>query len=69
MAAQFDASQYGFFGGAPAGDEGGLLLSELEGAAEGGAEGGAGAGGRASSSSSLPPPSRLVAWLEGLKLR
>jgi hypothetical protein len=42
MAAQFDASQYGFFGGAPVADEGGLLLSELEtegGAASGGLEG------------------------------
>lgn len=37
MAAQFDASQYGFFGGAPVAGEGGLLLGELE--VEGGPEG------------------------------
>ncbi len=31
MAAQFDASQYGFFGGAPvAEEEGGVILGELE---------------------------------------
>jgi hypothetical protein len=36
MAAQFDASQYGFFGGsAPGGDDATALLSELEGASGG----------------------------------
>jgi hypothetical protein len=36
MAAQFDASQYGFFGGsAPGGDDAAALLSELEGAGGG----------------------------------
>lgn len=44
MAAQFDAGQYGFFGGAPPTDDASGLLSELEGEGGGGGEGG-GAGG------------------------
>ena len=47
MAAQFDASQYGFFGGAPVAEEGDVLLSELEGEGGSGAlEGSADAGGQ-----------------------
>ena len=42
MAAQFDASQYGFFGGAPVAEEGGVLLSELEGESGSGALEGSG---------------------------
>lgn len=55
MAAQFDASQYGFFGGAPVAEEGDVLLSELEGEGGSGAlEGSGDAGGQPARPSSDP---------------
>jgi hypothetical protein len=57
MAAQFDASQYGFFGG-PSGEGEGVLLSELEG------EGGDAAS-QATSDNSPFPPARPATGAEG----